>query len=110
MASTTVDPSSGEAARPSPRSKRATAATAVPPERVLWRAIVRTGGTYPASRERDRVEWHLAQCLEPHAEGNHCNEGRHLIETGGQPDGHCMVDGRCGRCGETVRHASRKAA
>ena len=109
MASSTVEPVA-EPTRPS-RSKRAAAAT-TPHERVLWRAVVRTGSTFGAGRERDLVEWHLAACAVPVAEGNHCTEGEHLIETTGHPDGHCMVDGRCGRCGQTARQAAtaRKAA
>jgi hypothetical protein len=31
--------------------------------------------------------------------GSHCTEGRHLIETVGHPDGHCIVGGVCGLCG-----------
>jgi hypothetical protein len=38
-------------------------------------------------------------CEAPHAEGGHCTEGRHLIETIGHPDGHCIVSGLCGLCG-----------
>ena len=109
MAQSTIEP----AAEPTraTRSKRAAAATR-PHERVFWRAVVRTGSTFGASRERDRVEWHLTLCAVPHAEGSHCTEGEHLLETAGQPDGHCMVDGRCGRCGQTARQAAtaRKAA
>jgi hypothetical protein len=109
MAQSTIEP----AAEPTraTRSKRA-AATTSPRERVFWRAVVRTGSTFGASRERDRVEWHLAGCAVPHAAGSHCTEGEHLLETTGQPDGHCMIDGRCGRCGQTARQAAtaRKAA
>jgi hypothetical protein len=108
MASSTTQP----AAEPTrvTRSRRNAAATLQ--ERVFWRAVVRTGATFGAGRERDRVEWHLAGCDVPHAEGSHCTEGEHLIETTGQPDGHCMIDGRCGRCGQTARRAAtaRKAA
>jgi hypothetical protein len=112
MAQSTIEP----AAEPtrSSRSKRATAALTGehPQQRVLWRAVVRTGGTFGAGRERDRVEWHLVGCEVPHAEGSHCTEGEHLIETSGHPDGHCVVNGRCGRCGQTARQATlaRKAA
>jgi hypothetical protein len=108
MASSTIQP----AAEPTRVTRSKRAATANPHERVFWRAVVRTGGTFGAGRERDRVEWHLAGCNVPHAEGSHCTEGEHLIETSGQPDGHCMIDGRCGRCGQTARQAAtaRKAA
>ena len=108
MASTTTAPAA-EPTRMS-RSRRATAAS--PQERVFWRAVVRTGATFGAGRERDRVEWHLAGCDVPHGAGSHCTEGEHLIETSGHPDGHCIIDGRCGRCGQTARQAAtaRKAA
>jgi hypothetical protein len=98
MAATTIEPtpnSGGE--RPAPRAKGEVAAPKAP--RVFWRAVVRTGGQVAASRERDRVEWHLSTCTAPQSEGNHCNEGRHLIETIGHPDGHCIVGGVCGLCG-----------
>jgi hypothetical protein len=98
MAATTIDPTpntGGE--RPTGKAKAEPAAPVA--KRVLWRAVVRTGGQVGASREKDRVEWHLAGCTAPHSEGNHCNEGRHLMETIGHPDGHCIVDGVCGLCG-----------
>ena len=85
------------------KSKRETQPSASIPERMFWRAVVRTGGTFAASRERDRIEWHLVGCPAPRAPGAHCNAGQHLLEIGGQPDGHCLVDGRCGRCGESAR-------
>ena len=98
MAATTIDPtpnSGGE--RPAPKPQAEAAAPVA--KRILWRAVVRTGGQIGASRERDRVEWHLRDCAAPLVEGSHCNEGRHLIETIGHPDGHCIIDGVCGLCG-----------
>src|SRR5947209_8084590 len=83
-------PASGEA---SPQKPSATG------KRVRWRAVVRTGGQVSANRDRDRVEWHLAACAALDAERDHCTEGRHLLETIGHPDGHCIVDGVCGLCG-----------
>jgi len=68
-------------------------------KRVFFRAFVRTGGQVGASRERDRVEWHLSACTSPHTEVGHCTEGLHMIETIGHPDGHCIIDGVCGLCG-----------
>jgi hypothetical protein len=100
MAATTIDPtpnSGGE--QPATEAQAEPAAPAPVTKRVLWRAVVRTGGQVGASRERDRVEWHLVACTAPLTEGNHCTEGRHLIETIGHPDGHCIVDGVCGLCG-----------
>ena len=100
MAATTIEstPNSGSE-RSATKSKTAEAAPAA--QRVFWRAVVRTGGQVGASRERDRVEWHLSTCPAPLAEGSHCNEGRHLIETIGHPDGHCIIEGVCGLCGAT---------
>jgi hypothetical protein len=101
MAATTIDPtpnSGGE--RPTTKAKAEPAPAEPVVKRVFWRAVVRTGGQVSsASRERDRVEWHLAACTAPQTEGSHCTEGRHLIETIGHPDGHCLVEGVCGLCG-----------
>jgi hypothetical protein len=104
MAATTIDPtptSGGEPpATPATKEKAEPAAPVAPAtKRVFWRAVVRTGGQVAASRERDRVEWHLSECVAPHAEGSHCTEGRHLIETIGHPDGHCIIGSVCGLCG-----------
>jgi hypothetical protein len=109
MAATTIDPTPNSGSEP-PAAKADTAAPAAeqaaptaPPvvtkPRVLWRAVVRTGGQVAASRERDRVEWHLSICTAPQDADHHCTEGRHLIETLGHPDGHCIIDGVCGLCG-----------
>src|SRR5207302_3957664 len=98
MAATTVDPTpNAGGARPAAKAKTEAAVPA--PPRMFWRAVVRAGGQVAASRERDRVAWHLAACIAPQAEGSHCTEGRHLIETTGHPDGHCIVNGACGLCG-----------
>lgn len=103
MAATTIEPSPGSnpgGERPAGKAKAEPAAPAAPvAPRVYWRAIVRTGGQVGATRERDRVEWHLAACPAPTEVGSHCTEGRHLIETVGHPDGHCIVGGVCGLCG-----------
>jgi hypothetical protein len=98
MAATTIEPTpntGGE--RPAGKAKPEPAAPVK--TRVYWRAVVRTGGQLGASRERDRVEWHLAACAAPQEVGTHCSEGQHLIETTGHPDGHCIVEGVCGVCG-----------
>ena len=105
MAATTIDPTPNGGGEPATEAKpeppiEAKAEPASPPtKRILWRAVVKTGGQVSASRERDRVEWHLSACTAPQVEGNHCTEGRHLIETIGHPDGHCLIDGVCGLCG-----------
>src|SRR5688572_418292 len=108
MAATTVEPSPSAGER---RAGKAKSETATPPkrERVYWRAIVRTGSMIGASREKDRVEWHLAACQAPNGDGSHCNEGLHLIETVGHPDGHCIVGGACGLCEERPRSSGRSS-
>ena len=98
MAATTIEPTpntGGE--RPEGKAEAETAAPVA--TRVYWRAVVRTGGQVGASRERDRVEWHLVSCSSPQEMASHCTEGRHLMETIGHPDGHCIIEGRCGLCG-----------
>jgi hypothetical protein len=99
MAATTIEPSPNPGGE-RPAGKAQAEPSAAPVEtRVYWRAVVRTGGQVGATRERDRVEWHLAACPAPAEAGSHCTEGRHLIETVGHPDGHCIIDGVCGLCG-----------
>jgi hypothetical protein len=107
MAATTIEPAPDAGERPA--GSKAKAETAPAPAashgpRTYWRAVVRTGGAVSASRERDRVEWHLAACEVPGGgTGKHCTEGQHLIETVGHPDGHCIIDGTCGLCGAPER-------
>ena len=105
MAATTIDPTPNAGERPAGKPK-ADAAAVPARQRVFWRAVVKTGGQVSASRERDRVEWHLAACAAPTGEGKHCTEGQHLIETMGHPDGHCIVEGTCGLCGAPERETS----
>jgi hypothetical protein len=100
MAATSIDPTPNAGEQPAGKAKAEAAAMPAPLPRVFWRAVVRTGGPVSASRERDRVEWHLAACPVPNGEGKHCTEGQHLIETIGHPDGHCIIDGQCGLCGQ----------
>lgn len=101
MAATTIEPSPDAGERPTGKGKaEPVSPPALAPERRYWRAVVRTGGQIAASRERDRVEWHLAGCAVPGGEGAHCTEGQHLIETAGHPDGHCIIGGVCGLCGQ----------
>jgi len=63
-----------------------------------WRAIV-----HVQDRESVRTEWHMANCLAPGESDAHCAEGQRLIAQVGQPDGHCLVGGRCARCEEQER-------
>jgi hypothetical protein len=98
MAATTIEPTP-ETGGERPAGKAKADAPAPVAQRKYWRAVVRAGGQVAASREKDRVEWHLAACAAPQSEGAHCTEGRHLLETIGHPDGHCIVEGVCGLCG-----------
>ena len=98
MAATTIEPTPNTGdERPAGKAKVEPAAPVQ--TRRYWRAVVKTGGQVGATRERDRVEWHLAACAAPQEASSHCTEGRHLIETVGHPDGHCLVEGVCGLCG-----------
>jgi hypothetical protein len=110
MAATTIEPGPDASERPAGKAAKAAAADSPPAapvkERRFWRAVVRTGGQVPATRERDRVEWHLRGCAVPQTgEGAHCTEGQHLMETIGHPDGHCIIDGVCGLCGQPAPSA-----
>ena len=63
-----------------------------------WRAVV-----HAAEKETVHTSWHLTACsapMDPHA---HCAQGQRLIETQLDPDGHCLVDGCCGRCNDPPR-------
>jgi hypothetical protein len=113
MASTTIEPTPDAGERPTGKAK---AAESTPPvvaaavsTRRFWRAVVRAGGSGAASRERERVEWHLTGCAAPGADGAHCTEGQHLMETAGHPDGHCIIDGICGLCGQPAPDAETES-
>ena len=70
---------------------------AQPAARLRWRVVVRTEGHLDPARATRPLAWHLAGCAEPPAEV-HCPEGRRLLTSGGDPEGHCLVDGACPRC------------
>ena len=50
------------------------------------------------SRPSRPLAWHLASCTDSELPEAHCPEGRRLIATGDDPDGHCLLDGVCPRC------------
>lgn len=60
-----------------------------------WRAIVH-------ARDRDFVvtEWHLVNCAAPGDRDAHCPVGQELFDQFENPDGHCLVLGRCVRCAD----------
>jgi hypothetical protein len=68
--------------------------------RIRWRVVVRTGGQgkMDPSRPSRPLAWHLASCTSTESLEAHCPEGRRLIETGDDPDGHCLLEGVCPRC------------
>jgi hypothetical protein len=69
----------------------------VAPRRVRWRVTVRpAAATANADRTAGRMAWHLADCTGGPA--GHCPAGQRQLDAGGDPDGHCLVDGVCGRC------------
>jgi hypothetical protein len=38
------------------------------------------------------------ECTDPERPEAHCEVGRLLMGTAGNPDGHCQIDGACPRC------------
>jgi hypothetical protein len=68
--------------------------------RLRWRVVVRTGakGKIDPSRPSRPLAWHLTTCTESELLDAHCAEGRRLIASGDDPDGHCLLDGVCPRC------------
>ncbi len=66
--------------------------------RLHWRAIVRVGPKLDASRGQQPLAWHLTECTNPGSSEAHCEVGRLLMVTDGNPDGHCQIDGACPRC------------
>jgi hypothetical protein len=69
------------------------AAPPTPGKRLSWRAVVR------ATKDHTTLtSWHLTACSAPQDPAAHCPAGQQLIEAQQDPDGHCLVDGACGRC------------
>src|ERR1051326_7367928 len=89
--------------RPPPPEAREPAGAPRRPERVApaeglarcltWRAVV-----HIQDRETVQTTWHLAACDSPHEPAAHCPTGQRLLESVGDPDGHCVVDANCPRC------------
>ncbi|MDQ6672632.1 MAG: hypothetical protein M3069_18145 [Chloroflexota bacterium] len=69
------------------------------PPRLRWRVVVRTGdkGKIDPSRPSRPLAWHLVSCTDNELLAAHCPEGRRLIDSGDDPDGHCLLDGVCPR-------------
>jgi hypothetical protein len=65
-------------------------------KRLRWRVKVLTAAATSADRTAGRMAWHLADCQGD--EAAHCPQGRASLAAGGDPDGHCLVEGACPRC------------
>src|SRR5690349_6853969 len=63
--------------------------------KLSWRAVV-----HASDKDGIRTTWHLTRCSAPLDAQAHCSQGRELMQGQQDPDGHCLVDGRCGRCDE----------
>ena len=77
--------------------------------RLRWRVVVRTNGHLDPSRATPPLAWHLVGCSDPAGTEAHCLEGRRLLTAGGDPEGHCLVQGVCARCGSAPAHAPAPA-
>ena len=66
--------------------------------RLRWRVVVRTEGHLDPSRATRPLAWHLVGCPDPARADAHCVEGCRLLSAGGDPEGHCLIDGACPRC------------
>jgi hypothetical protein len=60
-----------------------------------WRAVV-----HAPDREAVQTTWHMVACEAPLDPEQHCEQGRELMQSVGDPDGHCLIDGNCPRCAE----------
>jgi hypothetical protein len=70
--------------------------------RLRWRVVVRTEGHLDPSRATRPLAWHLIGCPAPAQADAHCLEGRRLLLAGGDPEGHCLLEGTCPRCLEAA--------
>ena len=61
--------------------------------RLAWRAVV-----HMQDGQTVKTSWHLVGCTAPQEHAAHCPVGQHLLETTGEPDGHCLIEGSCARC------------
>ena len=66
--------------------------------RLRWRAIIHAEQKLDPARGQPPVAWHLADCDDPARSEAHCELGRRLLASDGNPDGHCRVAGTCPRC------------
>ena len=78
-----------------------------PRARLRWRAIIHAGQKLDPARGQPPVAWHLADCDDPARPDAHCDLGRRLLASDGNPDGHCRVAGACPRCAEGTRPSNQ---
>jgi len=71
-------------------------------QRLRWRVLVRIGDRLDPSRPSRPLSWHLVTCGDNALTAAHCEEGQRLLTVGGDPDGHCLLDGLCPRCDAQV--------
>jgi hypothetical protein len=95
------DDHSNQARQPSPVEPGEPAQAHAARARLRWRAVIRTGEKLDPALGIQAVAWHLAECDDPTRLEAHCDVGRHLLATDGNPDGHCHVAGVCPRCPDT---------
>lgn len=76
-------------------------------QRLRWRAVVHPGQKLDPARGLQPVAWHLADCDDPTRAEAHCDVGRHLLASDGNPDGHCRVGGVCPRCPDAPNGADQ---
>ena len=70
--------------------------------RLRWRVVIHPGEKLDSSRGQQSLAWHLATCADPRNPEAHCDVGRRLMATDGNPDGHCLMSGACPRCQEAA--------
>jgi hypothetical protein len=74
--------------------------------RLRWRVVIHAGEKIDPSRGQQSLAWHLAECGDPSSSEAHCDIGRRLIATDGNPDGHCLIGGICPRCDQAAVQAA----
>ena len=68
-------------------------------KRLHWRVTVQSASKQDGSQGGPKMAWHLVECADAVLAAAHCSEGRVLLAAGADPDGHCLVDEACPRCG-----------
>jgi hypothetical protein len=76
-----------------------------PQPRLRWRVLVGPAALPRStpSRPSRPLSWDLLTCSDAARVAAHGEEDRRLIATTDDPNGHCLLDGVCPRCGATSR-------